>query len=417
MTSQNNLNMLILHAHWNNRGDEAAIRAMIDSLRSKLLIDNMEIMMMTDKVFQFPYDNINQIEMYPSNLTECADSLLALLTLGNLCFIKKGKKFLKAINNSDVIIHAPGGPSIGDMYGGKIVDYPYLFRLLIATIKKKPIFFYAPSMGPFSNKFFNTFRKIILKKAKVLAVREGISAKYLKEQLGLDSSVTVDSAFQNEIPMAYIQKYPEVVELLNTVQSKNVIGLTITDLKWHPIYRNYNGLSESIIESISETIMNLTNRGYTILLIPQLFGNQNDINLLEKFKKIDPCNILVLPENIDSYAQQIIISRLYCVIGMRYHSNIFAAKGNVPFISIYYEHKMKGFMDKIELADLAINVENISAKAIENKFMYLEQNYSLIKRRLEIETPKLKAKSKKTTELIMDNLKKWSPSKIKKNGE
>lgn len=401
--NENGFNILIVNAHWNNRGDEAAIRAMIDSLRSRLPINDMKIMILSTNVNQFPYEDVKQINMYPISKISYIDSVLTLLTLGKLSLTRNGKQYLKAVTKSDLIIHAPGGPSIGDLYGGKVKDYPYLFRLLIALMKNKAIFFYAPSMGPFNNKTVNYFRKIILKKAKLIVVRENISAKYLKEQLNLDSYVTIDSAFQNKIPENYISKDPNLLEILTIIDAKHVVGITITDLKWHPKYKNYLDLSEQITDAISQTLEFLINKGYSILLIPQLFGEYHDTQFLSKFKK-HRSEILILPEDVDSYSQQLIISKLFCVIGMRYHSNVFAAKQNVPFISIYYEHKMKGLMEKIELTDFMINVEDISFNQIRVKFIQIEESYYLIKNHLKIQTSLLEQESKKTTDLIIKTL-------------
>jgi colanic acid/amylovoran biosynthesis protein len=275
----------------------------------------------------------------------------------------------------------------------------------------KPLFFYAPSMGPFTNKFLNTIRKFILKKSKLIVVREDISAKYLKEQLGLDSYVTIDSAFQNQIPENYISKYPDAIEIINMVENRKVVGLTITDLKWHPKYKAYSKLKDNILQSMLEFVEFLVNKGYTVLLIPQLFGEQNDTVLLQQFQKLDKSKIMILPEDIDSYAQQLIISKLFCFIGMRYRSNIFAAKQRIPFISIYYEHKMKGFMDKLGLTELTINVEDISSKEVINKFNYIEENHEVILTHLNNNIPILIEESQKTTSFVLNSLKSLDISK------
>ena len=259
-------------------------------------------------------------------------------------------------------------------------------------------------MGPFSGMLRNLIRKFVLKRSSAIILREEISSKYLKEQLGLDSYVTLDSAFQNDIPDEYIGKYNNISEILNIIENEKVVGMTLTDLKWHPVYRNYNGLSEKIMHSLPDVIRYLISKGYVILLIPQLFGEQDDVSLLESFCELNKKKIFILPTDIDSYAQQVIISKLFCVIGMRYHPNIFAAKGNVPSICIYYEHKAKGFMEKLGLTDLTINVEDISASKIIDKFTYLEENYNAIKEQLKKRTPQLKEESKKTTEIIIGKL-------------
>lgn len=415
MNFNKGLNILIINAHWNNRGDEAAIRAMIDSFRSNLPINNMKIMMISQNVTQFPYADIELVDLYPSYkkkissiLAYGADLFLTLFTFGNIAFTKQGKEYIRAVNDTDVVIHAPGGPSIGDLYCGKYchIETSYLHRLLIPILKSKPIFFYAPSMGPFSGILRNNIRKFVLKRANGLIVREEISSKYLKEQLGLDSYVTIDSALQNDIQGDYINKYDNISEILDIIENEKVVGMTITDLKWHPVYRSYNGLHEKIMHALSDLISHLIDKGYVLLLIPQLFGEQEDREkpLLEHLHRINEEKIFIFPSNVDSYGQQAIISKLFCIIGMRYHPNIFAAKGNVPSICIYYEHKAKGFMEKLGLRNLVINVEDISASRIIEKFTYLEGNYNQIKEGIKKRIPQLKELSNTTTEIIIRNL-------------
>ncbi|MGB6370883.1 MAG: Coenzyme F420 hydrogenase/dehydrogenase, beta subunit C-terminal domain [Atribacterota bacterium] len=411
---KNGLNILILNAHWNNRGDEAAIRAMIDSLRSKLLNKNMKIMILSKNPTYFTYEDIGLLDSYPtiekktsSILSLGMDIFLTIITFGKLTFTDKGKKFISAVHDADIVIHAPGGPAIGDLYGGKygIGEFFYLYRLLIPILKGKPVFFYAPSMGPFSGTIRNIIRKFILRRSSAIILREEISSKYLKEQLGLDSYVTLDSVLQNDISKEYIKRYINISEILNTIENEKVVGMTLTDLKWHPVYKNNIKLHEKIIHSLSGVIEYLINNGYIILLIPQLFGWSDDVSLLKEFYKLNKKKIFILPTNIDSYAQQIIISKLFCMISMRYHPNIFAAKGNIPSICIYYEHKAKGFMEKLGRIDLMINIEEISASKIIDKFTYLEGNYNTIKEQLKKRTTQLKEESQKTTEIIIEKLK------------
>ena len=54
--------------------------------------------------------------------------------------------------------------------------------------------------------------------------------------------------------------------------------------------------------------------------------------------------------------------------------------------------------------DFTINVEDISAGEIINRFEVLEQNYDTVKERLIAVNPVLKEESRKTTRIIVDKL-------------
>lgn len=64
-------------------------------------------------------------------------------------------------------------------YGG--VEYTYKYKLLCAM--KVPYMFFAPSMGPFLREERNKLRRYILSHASAIALRDPISAKYVREFL------------------------------------------------------------------------------------------------------------------------------------------------------------------------------------------------------------------------------------------
>ncbi|HUU64053.1 MAG TPA: polysaccharide pyruvyl transferase family protein [Dehalococcoidia bacterium] len=406
------MKILILHAHWSNRGDEAAIRAMIDSLRAELPVEKMWIMIVGLSE-QFPYGDIEMLELYPTwlglaRLVERLDAVFNMLTFGKFSLTRRGRRFIRAVNEADVVIHAPGGPTIGDL--NAMGDLGYLYRLLVAKVfKKKPLFFYAPSMGPFSGRLRNRARKFVLRRADATILRDEISYGYLRDQLGLEAWVTLDSALQNDVSEDYIQRYDNLKDTLELLEGKKTVGMVVTNLKWHPRYRHSEGLAENIMACCSEIVNYLLEKGYSILLIPQMFGKHPviqgmDIRLLERIREKSKGQVYICPPNVDSYGQQVLISKLFCLISMRYHPVVFAVKGNTPFISIYYEHKAEGFARKVGFTDFMLNVEDISAGEIINRFEVLEQNYDTVKERLIAINPLLKEESRKTTRIIVDKL-------------
>jgi len=228
----------------------------------------------------------------------------------------------------------------------------------------------------------------------------------------LESQITIDSALQNPIPEDYIEKYitiPEVSRVWNRIQKEKTIGMTITELKWHSRYKNDVKLQQRIINSLIETTKYLINKGYKILLIPQLFGEsytKSEEYLIKQIQKVNEREIFVLPLELDSYAQQIIIAKLFCIIGMRYHPNIFALKGSTPFIAITYEHKTDGFVKKLGLTNMMINVQKISSQEMVKRFEYLEKNYESIQSRMQEKGLRLIRESQRTTGIVLEKLRK-----------
>lgn len=404
MEKKDRLNILVLHAHWYNRGDEAAIRAMVDSLNDRLPVTHMAMMLMTKPGARYPDENVEIINAYPGgSKLNYLDAFFTVMTYGKFSLTDNGKKFLAAINDADLVIHAPGGPSIGDMYGGKLGDLPYLYRLFIAKIiKKKSLVFYAPSMGPFNNRRLNWLRKLVLKNADRIVLRENVSARYLRDQLGIGSYVTADSALQNEIPDSYLDCRPDLAPLLNQLCSGKYIGMVITDLKWHPVYQHDDKLAEKILADFQSLAEFLVEEDYNILLIPQLFEEANDYDLLERLAAIGRGNIFILSPDADSYIQQIIISKLFCVITVRYHPVIFAVKAGVPVISVYYEHKTKGFLEMAGIPEFGVDVRDVSVPKLISLIRSIECDHTELSQRLQLKKSDIKDKSRCTTQIIVD---------------
>jgi colanic acid/amylovoran biosynthesis protein len=236
-------------------------------------------------------------------------------------------------------------------------------------------------------------------------VRESISSGYLAE-LSIPSDVTLDAAFMDTPDIYTNEDLLNKNQALNEFISENkIVGLTITDLKWNPKYSNNRDLPLKINKTFEKFISYLISEGYKIVFIPQLFGHQNDSNYMKTFIKND-ASFMVVDENYDTYFQQYLISKLDFVIGMRYHSNIFAAKMKTPFISISYEQKMSGFMKKSDLQEYCIDVLEVNSEKLIALFQQMLKNKSEFRNKLTINAPSLKEESLKTIQVLNSLLQK-----------
>lgn len=397
------MKILIINAHWYNRGDEAALRAMIDELVAYFPSIQIKVHIIGGGGEYFPYQgSIQELDgMVPAGgRIRWIDFWFRYITRGRIGFRIESSKFMAEIEDSDFVLHSPGGPSIGDIY--KKTEFEYLCRLMLVRRLKKHYAFYAPSMGPFKNKKNDWIRKRILNSADFIAVREPISAHYLKEY-GVDDKVivTLDSAFQHPID---VEKYGTQFQNDNNLRSfiekyDIVIGVTITDLMWNPKYAGKVSLSNNINKVFKEFVNYLNELGYGVVFIPQLFGKGNDEIYMRGFASED-CYVLPECKENDCYYQQYVISRMYAVIGMRYHSNIFAAKMGTPFISISYEQKMSGFMEKANLLDYCIDITKLSAEKLKDTFEKLCRNYKSYSNYLQVKRVDWQKEAHKTTEMV-----------------
>ena len=190
-----------------------------------------------------------------------------------------------------------------------------------------------------------------------------------------------------------------------------VVGITITDLMWNPKYKGNDDIKENIISTFKAVVYELTNRGYGVLFIPQLFGICNDADFMGSFANKE-CYVLPVTQKNDCYYQQFVIGKMYAVIGMRYHSNIFAAKMGTPFISVSYEQKMSGFMKIAELDKYCIDINDLSEKSVMETFDNLCEHYNEYKQDLQSRKSIWQRKAHETTDKVIDII----DSQLKKEG-
>ena len=398
------MNVLIINAHWDNRGDEAAIRSMIMELLALPKVSHITIQRAIGEFGWFPeIPNVSVIGEFPkSGKLGKVEYLLAQKTKGKILISKEAKEFYKALRECDIVLHAPGGPSIGDIYYNQEVIKLRRLKLVIEMNKK--LMFYAPSMGPFEREERNKERYKILSSAKRIVLRESMSKEYLKK-LSLEDRaiVTLDSAFQYDFDEArYQHQYDEYTDLSSFIDKYNgkVIGMTVTDLQWNTKYTN-SGIDKTIKNTFDKMVSKLSEEGWGIVFIPQLFGNGNDKSYMQSFAN-DSC--FVIDDMHDCFFQQYVIKKMYAVIGMRYHSNIFSAKMGTPFISITYEQKMKGFMKKADLMDYCIDINDLSFEILYDRFHKLINDYDVYSRYLFQKKSVFKEEAHRTTEIVEEVL-------------
>ena len=376
------MHIALPNAHWSNRGDEAAHRALWHELQHRYPDSRLTIM----------FKDRQPVSWFPENLRadyfSCqfkASSLaiwLAVLTRGRLGRDPLLKKAVRTLSSADLIVYPPGGAVISDrFFWSKQMEY--LLPFLCARLYRIPMFVAAPSMGPFEAKPRRRLRTWLLKTPQVLCVREALSARYL-ESIGVKENVrvTMDLAFMGEVPMeqqrALLEQEPELKQFLQ--QHDRVVGLTISDFNWHVKIGKNKELRERIEVAFRTFIRYLVDQGHGVLLIPQLFGNQNDADYLRSYA--DDPRVLVMSADRDSNFQQYVISRLYAVVGLRYHCNIFAAKMGTPFVAVAYEEKMTGFLELAGIPGCGLALDEVSFERLKDKFLHVQKTHDQLRRTL-----------------------------------
>lgn len=392
-----------MNAHWSNRGDEAALRALLDTLLEEKPEWKYQVIFKDKKeITNFPYENIPYFsaQFLPSDINEIRDAVARRGETGNAELSKE----VRTLADADLIIYSPGGAVISDHFWWR-KNLEYLVPFLCAEKYGIPIVTAAPSMGPFQadiEKEYAGYRASLLKKAGLLIVRENKSAEYLS-QIGVKDnvSVTVDTAFLDDLQYIEPHNMEKADRDLEKVFAKynRVVGMTVTDFAWHVKYGKIPGLNTFLHSGICDFIKYLEQRNIGVIFIPQLFGNQDDWSVINTYAA-ECTNTFILSQDYDTYTQQYAISKLYAIVGMRYHSNIFAAKTGVPFIAVSYEDKMKSFMETWGYQDYMVEIDGFHADILKEKFAMLEKTYQAYKFDLEKNRKVWRALARKTVDEI-----------------
>jgi colanic acid/amylovoran biosynthesis protein len=251
---------------------------------------------------------------------------------------------------------------------GGFKNWMHIWNLETAKRLHKPVFYWGRSIGPFNecdndSKVFKRNSINLLKYFSYISLRDGVSIKYA-EELGVKAEAVVDSAFL-ECPDALI---PE--NILQTIGGNDYVVYVPNELTWHP---RYPKSVQSEIDSFFLKIIDLITDKYPdikIVMLPQTYNSEiNDYSYFLRLKEAAKNkNIIVVDEGQNSDIQQKIISGSKMVIGARYHSIVFAINNNVPFISLSYEHKMKGLLETLSLKEYMVEIQDIFGEGNEMKY-------------------------------------------------
>jgi colanic acid/amylovoran biosynthesis protein len=404
--SKQAIQIVITNSHGDNRGDEAAQRSMVRTLaelipqaRFTILTNSPKGLSMPDGVEvrptfaawsrRFPFFPLPMILLW-----------LVLRKLGlKLTGLNRFALFgsLDAIARADLVLSAPGGPYIGEIYRGHELS-EHLLHLWIAEKLGKSVMIYAPSMGPFTTGR-NRIRHRLLDAVSVITLRDPISRQYLDKLkvTGPLVYVAADSAFQDSVAIdaKRLEQILVSEEIFDPANSHiPLIGITPAGARWN--FRNaaepkikqaeYVALMARTVDHLVETY------GCRIVFFPQLYGRSSDLPLIQSIVEKTRCQdqVRILSDRHDSDIQQAVISRMDLVIANRYHSAIFAIKQAVPVVCIAYEHKAKGVMRQAGVEEFLINIGELSFDNLTAAIRRAWENRQAIRRRLQEALPNLR---------------------------
>ena len=362
-------NILIINQHGENRGDEAAFKAMVSEISDKSGDDCKfrVIGQFRDKNYRL-WENSN-IE-YTNILMPVIDALCLTVYFGLRLIRLDARFFLTGYSgnivqwyeDADIVISAPGGPYFGDIYKGH--ELVHWFFVYLARLFKKPLMLYSPSAGPFNYLPLKWVRRFGYRSFDILCARESISAKNIEGLCpGISVKVTADSALQRS-DFSIDEDDREIREITDHASAADkFIIISLLDYRFDN-HADRDSLKSNYLESVKGLLEALDRQeGCYFLFLPQLAGEvHSDYDFIRSFT--DTLNLSgraeILDRRFDSDTQRALVQLSDLVIASRYHPQIFAGSAKVPLLAIYYEHKSLGFMKMLGVEEYAISIWDIT---------------------------------------------------------
>ena len=355
------MNILIVNQPTNNRGDEAAHRALVRTLSQQYPNAAIRIVFMGVSRSGFEGLQVQAPNVVYENIPIRGIQRLARWAFmfrfrWLLTHVRAGYRLLrKRIRDADWVISAPSGICLGPFRSWYMLLVDWMVQQ-----EKKPFAYYSPSFGPKpegkkGDKLFWRECIKVLKHFDFLSIRDAKTMKFADE-LRLRYVPSIDTAFL-DAPAA------EIPTDLKEKLGDDYVVFVPNSLTWHVAYRN---VPQTVIERFYYSILDLLEQHFPnskIALLPQLYGRANggDHAYFRRLGKAysHPERLEILPESCNSDIQQAIVAHARFVVGVRYHSVVFAINNGVPFVSLTYEHKMSGLLDALGLNSASVDIQNL----------------------------------------------------------
>lgn len=408
----NRKRIAIINQHGENRGDEAAMRAMIRGLDAGLgeHVSFDVIVQFKDRSLHIPFEQDVRVHHMVMPMHEIA--LLGMYAVGLALGLKKSwllpesaRGIVEAIRSADLVVSAPGGPYLGDIYAShEPLHWLYIW---LAKLHRRPLFLYAPSAGPFRKPLHNMLRRKVFGMFDAISVRESRSLENLRALLGPDVLVhlTADSAIQDVIEPVSRQEY-------FTGPRKGLSGkfiVAVTGMQY-----GYPGDADPALqkacftEAFTACLAHLAmRRDCHFVFLPQLYGKaHDDTRYHELLGRRLPAGASweLVPAAFDSDRHRQVFGMADLCLASRYHPQIFSTTSGVPGVYACYEHKQFAYLEAVGMKDFAFDIRKLDPDLLRAKLDEAIDRREELSRMLREKTALLREASRESTRLAIELL-------------
>lgn len=408
--------IILLNTHSTlNLGDTGIVLAQIQLLKTFFSDVSISITSRTPEIDQAFYNPFG-ITVFPPFLP--APSVFSPMstkiakTVKNLFQLSAKKQLINAIEESDLVISSGGGYfwSPGRCFPGPMM-WQNVLHIQLAALKKKPLFFFPQSFGPFQNSFTPKLISHCLQGDNVMKIfaREEISFEVVKNLLKGKSKDKVEICPDLAFALEHNTSSPS--PQFNADLPSPRIALTLRNWEF-PECTSVEGKKlkkQKYLTTLKEVCTQIYQRWKgSIVIFPQVRGPgvfENDIPISAMFVKelrssIPPTHLLFAhPSEGNSPLDLIsLLSQIDLIVATRFHSAIFALISGVPAIAIGYQPKSVGIMRLLNLERYCMEIDHMSSKQLLGLIEEILNNHQRIKDMILQNVTQIKYRVKSTLE-------------------
>jgi colanic acid/amylovoran biosynthesis protein len=385
--------VLVVNQHGDNRGDEAAMLAMLGGLRARLGACRFTVVAQVQEPgagFPVPADTtfLPAVPGFGRLVALVVVTLAAVLRRPppRRLLDRTTRRLVEAYERADLVISAPGGPYFGDLYWRHEPLHWWYAWLGIAH--RTPTFLFAPSAGPYGRRTWNLVRARLLRRfSSPLCVREDVSAAHLAALVGPGApvEVTTDAALLEHVPP--LDRSRE----LGAHAGRFLVAVSA-----------YDGGGPAYDAAFRAGIRHLaTTRDTHFVVLPQRYGAAPDVAYLEQLLAplAGEVSWQLFDPSRDARAQRGLVAAADLVLAGRYHPLVFAVSAHVPVVPIAYEHKATGVARAAGIGDVALTVEGLTAPGLVAAIDEVISRSAALRATLTETEPRLHAAAGRTADL------------------
>lgn len=302
---------------------------------------------------------------------------------------------LHHMKKADMLISG-GGTLMQDGTSTKSLIY-YLSIINLALKKKLKVMLYSNGIGPLNRAENRERTSRTLNKVDLITLRDGASAKLLKEINVTTPKIVVsaDPAFGLECNDKCFGR--SILDKYDVPKNKNLIGISVR--RWGENCRGFEMIMAQMCDYVADKY-----GMYPVFLPMQI---ERDLVISQSIAARMRTDAAVLNMRYSVDEMMSIISNMNVCVGMRLHSLIYAAVSAVPFIGLAYDPKVSSFMECTNqeyYADVrTLNIEKL--KELVDKSV---ENHEAISRNLKEKRKELKETAELNAKLAVELYEKGS---------